>query len=141
MKNIPLYLLFATLALLAGCSTPESRIDENKELFSKLAPNEQQLIREGKIAVGFTPEMVKLAMGDPDKIYTRTDANGVSEAWSYTTYETESGVLLYRGYYHRYWHDPFYYPYYYMSYPSRRDREYLKIIFSGGRVSVIEQQT
>lgn len=128
------------LAFLAGCSTPEARINQNPEVFSKLSAGDQQLIREGKVAVGFTQEMVKLALGDPDKIYTRTDANGVNEAWSYTTYETDAGVMLYRGYYHRYWCDPFYYPYY-TSYGSRRDREYLKVVFTEGRVSLIEKQT
>jgi len=92
------------------------------------------------VAIGFTQEMVKLSLGEPDKIYTRTDANGVSEAWSYTTYETEEGVMLYRGYYHRYWGDPLYYPYY-MGYSGRRDHEYLKVVFTEGRVSLIEKQT
>ena len=140
MKTFTTFAACLSLAFLAGCSTPEHRISENPEAFSKLNAGDQQLIREGKVAVGFTQEMVKLALGDPDKIYTRTDANGVSEAWSYTTYETDAGVMLYRGYYHRYWCDPFYYPYY-MSYGNRRDHEYLKVIFTGGRVSMIEKQT
>ena len=92
------------------------------------------------MAVGFTPEMVRLALGDPDRIFTRTDANGVNEAWSYTTYESDAGVMLYRGYYHRYWGDPLYYPYC-SSYASHRTREYLKIIYVGGRVASVESQT
>ncbi|MFT3869606.1 MAG: hypothetical protein QM715_14215 [Nibricoccus sp.] len=140
MKTFISFVACLTLAFLAGCSTPEARINQNPEAFAKLSPGDQQLIREGKVAVGFTQEMVKLALGDPDKIYTRTDANGVNEAWSYTTYETDAGVILYRGYYHRYWCDPFYYPYY-ASYGNRRDREYLKVVFTEGRVSLIEKQT
>jgi hypothetical protein len=140
MKTLSVLISCAALALLAGCSTPETRIQGNPQAFASLSPGDQQLIRDGRVAVGFTPEMVRLALGDPDRIYTRTDANGVNESWSYTTYESDAGVMLYRGYYHRYYCDPFYYPYY-SSYPSRRSREYLKIVFVGGRVSSIESQT
>lgn len=140
MKTFIAVVVCALVSFFAGCATPERRISQNPEAFSKLSPGDQQLIREGKIAVGFTEEMVKLALGDPDKVYTRTDENGDSIAWSYTTYETDTGVILYRGFYHRYWCDPFYYPYY-TSFGNRRDHEYLKVVFKDGRVSVIERQT
>ena len=101
MKILPLIFFCAILVVVGGCATPQTRISQSPEVFAKLSPADQQLIREGKVAVGFTPEMVRLALGDPDRVYTRTDANGVNEAWSYTTYETDSGVVLYRGFYHR----------------------------------------
>jgi len=141
MKTMFLFFIAAAVAVFAGCSTPEARIKKNPEIFSRLSAPDQQLIREGKVAIGFTPEMVRLALGDPDRVSTRTDAAGVNESWSYTTYETDEGVILYRGYYHRFmgWGDPFF-PYY-MSYPSRREREYFKVVFAGGRVSAVEQQS
>jgi outer membrane protein assembly factor BamE (lipoprotein component of BamABCDE complex) len=128
------------LAFLAGCATPEARIKKNPEIFAQLSPGDQELIRQGKVAVGFTKEMVKLALGEPDRVYTRTDATGSGETWSYTTYETEGGILLYRGYYHRYyrWGDP-YFPYY-TAYPGRREREVFRIVFDGDRISSIEQR-
>lgn len=134
------FLLVAGLAVLAGCSTPQTRIDRNPQIFSTLSPTDQELIKQGKIAVGFTQDEVKLALGDPDRIYVRTDANGTNETWSYVTYETDSGVLLYRGYYHRFyrWGDP-YYPYY-TAYSARRERESFRVIFSAGRVATIEQE-
>ena len=141
MKKLSILLAAIGLLFAAGCATPAARIERNPEVFNKLAPSDQQLIREGKVAIGFTPEMVKLALGDPDRKFLRTDANGTSESWSYTTYEGPDGMLLYRGYYHRYygWGDPLF-PYY-MSYPGRREREYFKVVFTEGRVSSIEQQT
>ncbi len=134
------FLVVAGLVVLAGCATPQSRIDRNPQIFSTLSPADQQLIKDGKIAVGFTPDMVKLALGDPDRIYMRTDAAGTNETWSYTTYETDDGVLLYRGYYHRYyrWGDP-YFPYY-TAFPARREHETFRVIFSAGRVATIEQE-
>ena len=128
------------LALVVGCATPEARIKKNPEIFAQLSPGDQDLIRQGKVAVGFTTEMVKLALGDPDRTYIRTDASGTNETWSYTTYETDTGIVLYRGYYHRYyrWNDP-YFPFY-TAYPSRREHEFFRVVFNGGRVSAIEQQ-
>jgi hypothetical protein len=141
-----LSLLVGCAALLAaGCSTPETRIRKNPEAFNRLSVEEQELIVQGKVAIGFDEEMVRLALGDPDRVWTRTDSEGVSEAWSYTTYETYDGAPLYRGWYHRYygpyygWHRG-YYPYY-MSYPSRREREVLKVMFKDNRVISIEEES
>lgn len=138
-KGASVAVLLAVLGL-AGCTTPEARIKQNPELFAQLSPTDQETIKQGRVALGFTPEMVKLALGDPDRVTTRTDASGTSEVWRYTTYETDDGVYLYRGYYHRYYcyGDPFF-PFY-TSFASRRDRDYFKVTFSGGRVSLIEQE-
>ena len=127
-------------ALLAGCSTPGSRISRNPEAFARLAPQQQELIKKGQIAIGFDQEMVQLALGEPDHIITRTDATGVSDIWSYTTYELPDGMPLYRGWYHRYYgfRDPLY-PYY-LSSPYRREYEHLRVIFKDGRVVAVEQR-
>lgn len=124
--------------VLAACSTPAARIKRNQAAFDALAPTEQALIREGKVAIGFTPDMVLLAVGDPDQRWARTDAKGKSEIWSYTTYDGRDGAPLYRGYYHRY-HDgyPFFYDSFYHG--SARAREYFKVTFEGGRVTAVEQ--
>lgn len=144
MKPRHLFTLFAGLIALfaAGCSTPETRIRANPELFNRLSPEEQNLIREGRVGIGFDQEMVRLAVGTPDRIWTRTDTEGATESWSYTTYETMDGFPLYRGFYHRYyggWYDT-YYPYY-LAYPARRDREVFKVVFKEGRVVAIEQES
>jgi len=91
--------------------------------------------------VGFDQEMVKLALGEPDRIVARTDARGTTEIWSYQIYDSDQGMLLYRGYYHRYyaWGDPFY-PFY-LNFSERRMREQLKVGFdAAGKVGSIEQQ-
>jgi outer membrane protein assembly factor BamE (lipoprotein component of BamABCDE complex) len=137
------FLLLAATALtalcVAGCSTPESRIRKNPEAFARLTPAQQDLISKGQIAIGFDQEMVQLALGEPDHIITRTDAKGASEIWSYTTYESTDGMLLYRGWYHRYyyWGDPMF-PYY-LDYPHRRERDHYRVTFKDGKAVTIEE--
>lgn len=130
----------AAVVALAGCTTPEARIRKNPAAFARLTPEQQDLIRKGQIAVGFDPEMVELALGEPDHITTRTDATGVSEIWRYTTYDLPDGAPLYRGWYHRYyyWGDPMF-PYY-LDYPYRRERDHFRVTFQAGKVVAIEEQ-
>lgn len=131
------------IGLLSACTTPEARIRRNADFFATLAPAQQQLIREGRIAIGFTPDLVRLALGDPDRVASRRDADGVGEAWSYTNYETVDGQPLYRGWYHRYGdlRDPLHrYPYY-LNTPVRRERDVFRVVFRDGAVVLIEQDT
>jgi len=139
---LPVLLLAGGLGLLAGCATPETRINRNPEAFSRLTADQQQLIKEGKVALGFDMSMVKLALGDPDHVRVRTDVHGTSEIWSYVTYEGDDGMLLYRGYYHRFYYGPGgpFYPYY-LGYPSRREHEHFRVVFRDGKVIAIENET
>ena len=92
----------AVLSLLAACSSPESRIKkEPGKLLPGSPPAQQELIKQGRVALGFDKEMVKLALGDPDRVRTRVDATGMTEVWHYVTYYTDSGTMIYTGYYHR----------------------------------------
>lgn len=91
------YAVFMRLAALAGvallsvaCATPVSRIRRNKEKFAAYPPEVREGIRAGNAAVGFTPEMVLMALGEPDRKYTQSTANGSTDAWVYA--DTASGV-------------------------------------------------
>ncbi len=140
MRSISILLAVLLLtAGLAGCASPDTRIKRSPELFASLSPEHQALVREGKVAIGFGPDAVRLAVGNPDRIWTRTDATGTSEVWSYVTWENDMGRPLYRGWYHL---NSDLYPYYYLNYPARREREYFKVVFgSDGKVVAIEQDS
>jgi outer membrane protein assembly factor BamE (lipoprotein component of BamABCDE complex) len=75
--------LLGGLMILAGCSTPASRIVQNQELFNTFPSDVQTSIRQGRIAIGFTRDMVHMALGKPDRQYSRTTESGQSEIWSY----------------------------------------------------------
>jgi outer membrane protein assembly factor BamE (lipoprotein component of BamABCDE complex) len=133
-----LILLLAGFAGLAGCSTPEARIQRNPAAFDRCTPQQQELIKQGRVAIGFDQDMVRLALGDPDRVTIRTDAAGQSEVWRYVTYETDDGVLLYTGYYHRFC-GPVIYPYY-LDYASRTERDHFRVVFKDGKVISIEEE-
>ncbi len=44
------------------------------------------MIRNGSINIGFSTEMVTMALGTPARIYTRQTERGWSEVWAYTAF-------------------------------------------------------
>jgi hypothetical protein len=73
----------ACVLIFAGCSTVDSRIAKNREAFNTWPPAVQDKVVVGQIDIGFTPEQVRVALGEPDRIFTRTTADGISQVWSY----------------------------------------------------------
>lgn len=89
MKIERILFVVLTAALMVGCSTPQSRINKNPALFASFPVDAQEKIKAGKVDIGFTKDMVQMALDKPDRIYTRLTAEGLSEVWSYTaTYTT-----------------------------------------------------
>lgn len=84
------YLLVAGMLIWgAGCSTPASRIKKNPELFNQLPVEVQTNVLAGRIDVGYSRDAVTLALGDPQRRYTRKTLEGkTTEVWSYTTVRT-----------------------------------------------------
>ncbi len=139
MKSLSLLTLFITLMWLAGCASPEARINRAPESFARLSPEQQALVKQGRVGIGFDGDAVQLAVGKPDRIWSRTDASGTSEVWSYTRWESDLGQPLYTGWYHRY-SGAGVYPLYYTAYPGRREYEYFRVVFGPDRkVTVVEQ--
>ena len=99
-------LMLAAVAALAGCATPASRIKANPQLFASIAPANQELIKRGQIGLGFTPDMVLLALGEPDAIAQHADASGTSEIWRYQNYDSSASTYVYSGW----WGGPAYSP-------------------------------
>ena len=69
---------------IAGCATPESRIKEKPDAFNSFPPEVQSKVRTGQVDIGYSKDMVYIALGKPDREYTRTTAEGTVEVWSYT---------------------------------------------------------
>ncbi len=90
MKKLTLTLIATSLlALIAACSTFDSRIKENQMVFDKLSPADQHTVRAGFIKVGFTPEMVYMALDKPERKIA--GATPGEETWVYHNIYSSTG--------------------------------------------------
>ena len=77
--------LFPCLFLvLTGCATtPAERIARNQTAYASWPPDVQAAVRAGEIGIGFTPEQVHVALGEPDRVKVHTTAGSTDEVWIY----------------------------------------------------------
>jgi hypothetical protein len=82
----PLALLVGLVVplLFSGCNTAAVRVLTNYETFSKLDPKVRADILRGRVELGYTPEMVRLALGRPNYFSSSAGAKTGREIWSYT---------------------------------------------------------
>ena len=88
------------LGLVAGCSTIDSRIRSQQALFDGYSPEVQQKIRAGDIAVGFTPEMVEMAWGEPYRKDQVTGEDYAAEVWTWSRHVPGVGIGMGTGGYY-----------------------------------------
>src|SRR5258708_34073782 len=82
MRPLATLLVLAAVTLLAACaSTPESRIAAHYGVFAEFPPDVRQKIRAGQVDLGFTPEMVQLALGKPARPCTSKNDKREAETW------------------------------------------------------------
>lgn len=85
--------LGASLALawlMAGCatSTLPARIQEKSAAYAALTPEQRKNVESGTIEVGYTTDMVYLALGTPRQVQTKDTPEGKAEMWSYTNFDS-----------------------------------------------------
>jgi len=90
MKNV-LSLLAAAIGLallVTGCETDGSsaRIQEKSAVYATLKPWEKNYIEKGVIALGFTPDMVYMSIGNASKVEPVDSPVGKGEMWTYKNY-------------------------------------------------------
>lgn len=137
-----LFMLFPVLGaalLLGACSTINSRINEKGSVYHSLDPAAQATIAHGDVGIGFTPDMVYMALGRPDAKRHRTSADGTAETWIYGTYYDRHDGAMYlgyrrwggwnRGFYRMYW-EPVHH---------RLPSEEIRVTFQNGKVVTIDQ--
>jgi hypothetical protein len=142
MRIMPFIMAIALACGAAGCATTvESRIRANPGLFSSFPADAQEKIRQGRIELGFTEDMVRLVLGTPERVTMRVTENGTSTVWVYTTHDPESysDMVPYtsyvRGKHGRLYGHP---DVAWAGYTYWREREAERIEFRDGRVVGIE---
>jgi hypothetical protein len=139
------FMLASSLGFLAGCQTVESRIKEKPEVFASVDKTTQDKIKQGIIDLGYTEDMVYLALGAPDQKRESLSATGRSLTWIYNTYYTRYEGNQMHGYHRRVYFDPFlktyrvYYRPVFTEVYSEEKEERIRIVFKDGKATVIEQ--
>lgn len=76
--------LLVAAALLAGCqSYPSDRISARQAEFNSWPPDVQAQVRQGLVQIGFTPDQVWMALGDPQTKTMAGPPGDVTEVWVY----------------------------------------------------------
>jgi len=95
----PSLLLSALLAivLLSGCETTggvSSRIQEKSAAFAALTPEQQKLVRSGEIEIGFTSDMVYMALGPASKTEVKDSPDGPVTMLTFNKYYPTRNVMI-----------------------------------------------
>jgi hypothetical protein len=139
------FVLATSLGFLAGCQTVETRIKEKPEVFASVDKATQEKIKQGIIDLGYTEDMVYLALGAPDQKRESLTANGNTVTWIYNTYYTRYEGSEMMGYHRRVYFDPYLKTYRVYYRPIINDvyreekEERIRIVFKDGKAFVIEQ--
>jgi hypothetical protein len=131
--------------LLAGCQNVDSRIKENPQLFASLDAATQEKIKKGNVDLGFTEDMVYLALGAPDQKRETRSAAGFRTVWIYNLYFERYDGTRFAGYNRRVYWDPGartyrvdYFPVFAETYRPEI-KEHIRVVFEDGKVTTIEQ--
>jgi hypothetical protein len=139
------FLLASSLGFITGCQTVESRIKEKSEAFAHADLATQEKITQGIIDLGYTEDLVYVALGAPDQKRETINADGKKSTWIYNTYYDRYNGTGFAGYHRSVYYDPYlrayrmyYRPVYADTYTQEKE-ERIRIVFTNGKVSMIEQ--
>jgi hypothetical protein len=138
-------LALGALLFVAGCESVDTRIQQNPQLFASLDAATQNKIKQGIIDIGYTEDMVYLALGAPDQKREARTATGSQTVWIYSTYFERYDGSHFAGYHRRVYYDRYlntyrvYYQPVYADVYRPEVEERIRVTFQNGKVTVIEQ--
>ncbi|MCC6415904.1 MAG: hypothetical protein IT582_08350, partial [Opitutaceae bacterium] len=114
-------------------------------VYSRLDAETQGKLKQGRVEIGYTPDMVYIALGSPDQRNESLTAQGRKEIWIYNSYYSEYRGSEHVGYRRFVDYNPVTKQHYVYYEPVRvnvyRDRveERIRITFEDDKVTMIEQ--
>lgn len=144
----PITLLLSLTALVtAGCATAvTSRIRQRQAEFNALDPVSQTNIRNGQVDLGYTPDMVYMALGEPSRREQRLVPQGVAMTWVYKSYYSEPVGTADCGYRRQIIYNPRSHTYAILVEPAPEgvvyalhSRDRVRIEFVNGKVCAVDQ--
>lgn len=90
----------------AGCNSTAARIRANPALFDSLDAVTQRAIRRGEVRLGFTPEMVQLALGQPTLTAGGMAGTEEDSTWIYRDFSRNENDYVIAGHRRRVVFDP-----------------------------------
>ncbi|RYD19239.1 MAG: hypothetical protein EOP88_19710 [Verrucomicrobiaceae bacterium] len=100
-------------ALLAACflvscvpSTPQARIERNPQAFAALGKKDQELVKQGLITRGMSPDAVTLAWGEPAQRFEGSKKSRRTVRWDYSGSRPVYSSGFYGGYGYG-WYSPY----------------------------------
>ena len=136
MKRVISVSAILAAALAGGCvgSTPATRIEQRPAVFRAWPEAVQAKVRAGQVEVGFTPDMVRMALGEPDRVRSLVTPQGRSEIWIFFDHGPHFSIGLGVGVSSG--HNAYGGGAGVGAGPDGEER--LRVIFDGGKVSAIE---
>jgi hypothetical protein len=98
MKRLALALIAAALFPSCAPSTPQARIEKAPEKFAALPAKDQELVLQGKITRGMSPDAVELAWGSPDRLLEGSAHGEAMDRWDYLGTRPVAVAPLFDGY-------------------------------------------
>ena len=134
------FLRASTLAVATGtlvltsCSTPQTRISENPNLYQSLSQRDQALVSQGQIRIGMSPTAVWMAWGTTDRKIVGNMGGGPTETWIYTYYGSYPHYPYYASWDY-YFGAPLFDPFCYSWFPQSIPYPGKIVTFAKGRVA------
>jgi hypothetical protein len=140
LPRAPALAVVSGTLILASCSTPQTRISENPNLYQSLSQRDQALVSQGQIRIGMSRAAVWLAWGTSDRKIMGNMGRGPTETWIYTYYASYPYYPYYAPW-DIYFGAPLYDPFCYSWFPQSIPYPGKVITFAHGRVASFQYVT
>ncbi len=98
MKRLALALFAAAVIPSCAPATPQARVEKAPQKFAALPAKDQDLVLQGKIARGMSPDAVELAWGRPDRLLEGAANGKPMDRWDYLGSSPVAVSPLFGGY-------------------------------------------